>query len=451
MKNKKILTIVIIVLTMLLSSCAGKEPNDIAYVVALGIDSADNNNLKITIQYANTTHISGGSEGGKAGSEIVDNIVLEAPNIYGAIGVANSIVSKTFSLSHAKLIVFSEEVAKKGIGDIVGSISRSEEVRPDVFLAVTQGEASKYLNSVTPEMEVNPAQYYQTIYAQHNVGGVEMGQEKDFFFSIETKDYDSVLPIAGESESGGAGESGGSGGESESKGSSGNSGGENESSGEGSSEGSGDSKSQENIKQKDAAINDKLFDYKMKNYTGGETAIQKKNKSEVAGLAVFKEDKMVCTIGSVEDKMFKIIYGNSDYNFITYFSRQSPEKPVTVRAVQEKIPKYDIDLENKKVNIELFIESDLYCMPAHYNIESNLEEFEKTVEEDMNKTFTQFMNDFLHKYDCDIFRLKERSKNKFLTIGEYEEFKKTVDFREFEFNVKTNFKIRRTGLIMKEQ
>ncbi len=82
--------------------------------MALGIDKGDNDNFDITIQYANTTQISGGSseEGGKNGSQIVENITVEAPTIYSAVGLANHIVSKTFSLSHAKLIVFSQEIAE---------------------------------------------------------------------------------------------------------------------------------------------------------------------------------------------------------------------------------------------------------------------------------------------------------------------------------------------------
>ena len=62
-----IITIIVVVLTTLLTGCTGKEPNEIAYVVALGIDSTDDDNYKITIQYANTTQISGGASesGGK--------------------------------------------------------------------------------------------------------------------------------------------------------------------------------------------------------------------------------------------------------------------------------------------------------------------------------------------------------------------------------------------------
>ena len=194
-----IITIIVVVLTTLLTGCTGKEPNEIAYVVALGIDSTDDDNYKITIQYANTTQISGGASesGGKAGSEIVDNVTIEAPNIYAGVGLANNIVSKSFSMSHAKLIVFSKEIAEKGVKDMIETLVRSEEIRPDVFIAVANTTANDYLTSVNPEMEVNPAQYYQLIYQKNQLVGIPDGQLREFFTGLYTDNYDSILPVAG--------------------------------------------------------------------------------------------------------------------------------------------------------------------------------------------------------------------------------------------------------------
>ena len=194
-----IITIIVVVLTTLLTGCTGKEPNEIAYVVALGIDSTDDDNYKITIQYANTTQISGGASesGGKAGSEIVDNVTIEAPNIYAGVGLANNIVSKSFSMSHAKLIVFSKEMAEKGVKDMIETLVRSEEIRPDVFIAVANTTANDYLTSVNPEMEVNPAQYYQLIYQKNQLVGIPDGQLREFFTGLYTDNYDSILPVSG--------------------------------------------------------------------------------------------------------------------------------------------------------------------------------------------------------------------------------------------------------------
>ena len=441
-----IMTIIIVISSFTLTGCGGKEPNEIAYVVALGIDSSENDNYKVTIQYANPTQISGGAseEGGKSGSEIVENIVVEAPNIYSAIGLANHIVSKTFSLAHAKIIVFSQEVARKGLKDITETFVRSEELRPDVYLAVAVESANEYLTSVKPVMEVNPAKYYQLIYDKNNLMGIPEGVAKNFFFGIETKDYDSLLPAAGVI----SGESDGQGGSSESSGSSDN-GTEGSGSSGGGSEGSS-SEPQENSKQQAAPLNESGFEYKMRSYVGGQAAIEFKNKSEAMGSAIFDGDKMVGVIGSVETEIFKLLVGDYKYSYITLYNDKTPEEPVTVKSIQEKRPKYNIDTDNKKIDVELFIEGDVYSLPSDYNIESDIENFEKSSGKYIEEACEKFMSGFLKSYNCDIFRLNERCKKKFLTNAEYDEFKNNIDYRDFDINVKANFKIRRTGLVIRE-
>ena len=147
-----------------LSGCFGNEPNEVAYIVALGFDKAENEtDYKITIQFAKPTQISGGAseEGGKGGSDIIENITVEAPNIYAGLNVANHVMSKKFSLFHTKLFVFSEEIARNGVEDLLETMARSEEIRSDIYITVALGEANKYLMEVKPVVELNPARYYQ--------------------------------------------------------------------------------------------------------------------------------------------------------------------------------------------------------------------------------------------------------------------------------------------------
>lgn len=437
-----ILTIIIVISSFTLTGCVGKEPNEIAYVVALGIDKGEDDNFNITIQYANTNQISGGSseEGGKNGSQIVDNIAVEAPNLYSAMGLANHILSKTFSLSHAKLIVFSQEVAKEGLNNIVETFIRSEELRPDVYLAVAFDSANKYLTSVNPVMDVNPAKYYQMIYDKNTLIGIPDGVAKNFFFSVKTEEYDCLLPLAGVIS---GSESGGSGGSSSENGSDkGDSGGSESGSAEDSSK---------NEKQKDAPINNKKFEYRMKNYIGGQAAIEQENKSEAMGSAVFEDDKMVGILGSIETEMFKLLIGDYNYSYLTLYNEKTPDEPVTIKAIKERRPKYKIDKDEKKIYVELFIEGDIYSLPANYSIEEDIETFEKNSGEYIEDAGKEFMKQFMEKYDSDIFRLKEKAKREFLINQEYEEFKKTVNFKEYDIDIKANFKIRRTGLVVREK
>ena len=449
-----------IVLSLTLCGCVGKEPNEIAYIVALGIDAIEDNNYEITIQYANPTEISGGEEGGKAGSSIIENISVQAPNIYAAVGLANRIVSKTFYLSHAKIIVVSKEVAEKGLKDITETFIRSDDLRPDIYLAVSLDGANKYLSSVQPAMEVNPAKYYQLIYDKNSFMGIPVGSSKDFFFGIETGDFDSFLPIAGVIGNGGNNEESSSDGGESSGGGTKEEGGLSgagvleEGSGEGAADGgdsSDENSSEENSKQKYAPENDRGFEYGMKDYIGGQAAIELKNKSESMGCAVFSGDKMIGTIGSIETQMFKLLMGDYNYSYITLLNEQTPDDPVTVKTTQGKLPEYDIDIENKTINVELFLEGDVSSLPADYNIENDIKGFEENASKFIGEDCAKFMSDFIKTYDSDTFRLKERCKSKFLTNEEYDKFKESADFRDYSVNVKVNFKIRRTGLVMREE
>lgn len=453
-----ILTTIMIISSFTVAGCAGKEPNEIAYVVALGIDKGPDDNYKITIQYANPTQISGGGseEGGKSGSKIVENIVVEAPNIYSAVGIANNIISKSFSLAHAKLIIFSEEIAEQGLKDIVETFIRSDEIRPDIYLAVAVDGASEYLTSINPAMEINPVQYYQQIFNKSSVMNVPEGVANNFFYSIETNDFDCTLPIAGiiesDSENGGQEQSGenssggGSSGGEESTGGEESSGG-----GEGGSSGGSSESSQlkENSKHNEAPVNEEGFEYKMRSYIDGESAVMAKNKSEAMGSAVFEGDKMVGMFGSIEIDMLKMLIGSYKSSYFTFYNETTPQTPITVKCIQERRPEYDIDIENKKINIKLFIDGDVYSLPADYNIEENIGDFEKNSEKYIEESCKSFMTDFLKKYKSDIFRLKQKTKLQFLTNEEYEDYKNHVDFSEYEINIKANFDIRRTGLVVR--
>ena len=154
-------------------------------------------NYNFTFQIAKPTQISGGaSEQGGSGGEIVQNITVEAPTIYAGIDNANFIVSKILSLSHIKLFVFSEEISKEGLKDLTEALTRSEEIRPNVYLAVAIGSAKQYLESVTPSLEINPAKYYDAKFSKSGNGNLVKCTNDKFYFYLKSKGKNAVLPLA---------------------------------------------------------------------------------------------------------------------------------------------------------------------------------------------------------------------------------------------------------------
>ena len=90
-----------------------RKIDNLAYVLALGIDVGEKSKMKVSAQFTKSASVSPGSG---TSAEDIDNIVLvsgEADSIFSAINLLNSYIGKEINLSHCSLIIFSEEFAKQ--------------------------------------------------------------------------------------------------------------------------------------------------------------------------------------------------------------------------------------------------------------------------------------------------------------------------------------------------
>ncbi len=480
---KFIKLILITALILPLGGCFGSEPNDIAYIVALGFDKSENDtNYKLTIQFAKPTQISGGAseEGGKGGPDIIENITVEAPNIYAGINIANHIVSKKFSLFHTKLFVFSQEIAQEGVGDLLETMSRSEEIRPDVYIAVALGTASDYLRAVKPVVELNPAKYYQLSFDKNDSAGYPRCTLQDFYV-LENIDYsDIAVPLAGvinsdssEMKSGeGMSESGNAGESTKSKSSENESGNadinsenrgnerginiseipkeqssEDESGSEQESTGSVGEKNKNNA---DAPMNESGFEYKIKNYLAGQTAVEEENKSEVMGMAVFTKQQMTGVLGGTDSVLYNILNGDYKGSYVTFYNNKNPENPITVKIIQIKKPHTNLNIKNKTIDIKLFLESNFYSLSSGYVLEEDIENFERSASEEIRKASVNFIKNVRDEYGADILGLGLKAKRSFLTNQSFSDYNWRERFKEYDINVNVDFKVRRNGLTLRK-
>ena len=111
MNNKlNILFVIIILVSFTISGYYSKQDiNDLAYVVAIGIDKGENNDLKISFQLSIPSKNASSSESSASPDTVIDTI--ECSSIESGISLANGYVSKKINLSHCKVLVISEEVA----------------------------------------------------------------------------------------------------------------------------------------------------------------------------------------------------------------------------------------------------------------------------------------------------------------------------------------------------
>ena len=415
----------LIVFCLFLSSCYdNREPNDIAYATAIGIDKGNEKNYNITIQYAKPYNISGGENGG-SGKDIMSSVTVEAPDIYSAIGLGNHIISKSFDLSHLRLFVFSKDIAKDGISDFIETISRSKEIRPNVFTAVADGKASEYLSKASPSVDINPAKYYQLIYGKNDYRAIPESYSQDLYFYINLPEKNSVLPLAAVPEN------------AESKGN-----------GEGAEE--TEEKDKPNPEHKDAPEENDPYEYTVHNYKAGEVEVYSNSNSEVSGGAVFKGDKMVGELGLIDAQIYNMLTENVSRNYISFKTDKS-DRLVTVLLDKEDRTKISYNKKTHTSKISLKLGADFVSLPDDYIAEKDIEDFEKLARKAVKGEVEKFIRKTQDVYNSDIVGFGLFAKSKFLTRDNFEKFDWEQKYPSMNIDADIELNVRRTGLTQREE
>ncbi len=185
---KKLLLFLLVLGTMLLTACFdSREVDNMVYVVAIGADEDEFGQLSYTFQYALPLNISKGSSGDE---EPLQCETVKGADIYTAMDSFNRIISKEITLSHLKLIAFSENLAVKGLERFKTGILSNVEILPSACVVITKDKAEDYLKNSFSSLELNPAKYYNFAFDEKNSPFIEAFYLKSFF---EKSDY--VIPL----------------------------------------------------------------------------------------------------------------------------------------------------------------------------------------------------------------------------------------------------------------
>lgn len=156
MMRKHVLLLICLLLLLTATGCwSRKELNELAIVLAMGIDKAGEE-LRVSIQVVEPEQVSSQKGGGGARSAITTyNIV--APTITEALRKITIEMPRKPFLAHLRVLVISEDLAKEGINKILDGISRDNQFRTDFYIIVTKGSSAIDVLSINTELEKLPA------------------------------------------------------------------------------------------------------------------------------------------------------------------------------------------------------------------------------------------------------------------------------------------------------
>ena len=186
-KIRKIFAIFILTLLLIISTSnyyGIKGIDNLAYVVAIGLDVGNEEELKLSLQISVPNNVeSGSSSSSQSSSVVIDSI--ECPSINTGITLFNSYLGKEVNLSHCKVLVISEELAYDGIQEYLYTLTNDIEFRTDSNIIISKCDAKTYLEYSAPVLDKVSARYYEIAPSSSEYTGyTESITCNEFFSSI---------------------------------------------------------------------------------------------------------------------------------------------------------------------------------------------------------------------------------------------------------------------------
>lgn len=386
--------IILISLLCVLTGCYdANELDDLAYVIAIGIDKGASKTLQVTFQIAIPVNISG--ESSSPGKETSTLLTIDADSVYEAVSLANAQISKEVNLSQNKMVVFSEELAKDGLEGYINPFVTNKEIRPRTSVVVCKSTSREFLSTITPVLETNPARYLDLILSSHSYSGYNIGTELVDFYWNEQSPY--VEPIAILAEI--------------------------------SDNNSGNSKDSNSSSQE----------------------VNENPTPKFSGIAVFSGAKMIGELKEDEIIPHRILTNSlQPVNFALPDIKET-DKITTVTLSQISKSKIKLNLENNipKINIVANIHAQLVTSgsPTDYFENENRYQLAKKIEDELSKLIYSYLTKCCKELKTDITGFGKNLRPKYLTLGELEKIDWENIYPNSKFTVNVHVDLNTTQIV----
>lgn len=426
MKKLSLIMCLVLLSIMIFTGCTedSTEIDDQVYTLVIGADKGVNNKVRVTVQFP--VYKSGGDgasaapkkssgsdgEGGKEDTGEVNGTIVqtvEAPTLLEAINLLNTSTSRSISLVQIKQVVFSEKLAKEGIGRYLEPLARFRETRRMMQVVICRGNAEDFIKenktlvgeSLSKAMELmltesNDTGFFPNATFHNFYLGMVNPYSMPYAVYAGLNDF-TKLPELGE-------------------------------------------------EQEESSLKTKY------DVPPGEIPRKGDLKREFFGTAVFDGDKMVGNLTSYETRYFLMITGDFKRGFFTIPDKENPDLGILLDARLGRKPQIKAYFKNGKpvIDVNITIECDLGSIQGRENYEkldkvNDLNRYiEKIIQKDISKTIEKTQKE----WGTDIFGFGGYIARNFGTVTEFEKYNWKEHYRETKVNVDVSVNVRRTGGIM---
>ena len=389
-----IILVLLIFVTAFSSSYVSLRIDNLAFVVALGIDVADNNNLKVSFEF---TDIGSVSENGSASesSSVINTVV--SSSLDSAISMMNGFISKQLSLSHCKLIIFSEEFAQRGVSHEIYTLINNPQIRPSTNIVISKIDAESYIKYSEPALEHLESKYYEIFPSSSKYTGYTVNATiGDFFNGLVCETCEPFAILGGINDS---------------------------------------SNSNSNASSNNAEA------------ISNATTLTGKRLTENIGVAVFKDDKLVGELNAIETLSFLLLKNSVDSFEVSIPNPNTQEEEnIDIYLYHDVDTKINLDITNgaphAKIDINLTGKISSVSKNSDYDDNNQLSTISNSVNNYLESIISSYLYRTSREFNSDINNIGRHGRSQFLTLNDYENFDWLENYKNctFEVNVDTNVK-----------
>lgn len=377
-----------------------KEIEEQAYIMAIGLDKAEEGKVEVTFLSSNP-EVGATTTGGNTNEPPSEIVSFVANDFVSARDTANAFIAKQLSFHHTRTLVVSEELARsEEFIKYLYSTLRDRQLRREMNIVVSLEKAKDFLRDNKPLMETRPHKYFQFMLDRSVETGLSPNSDVHRFLQITEGDADLFLAMYATA-----------------------------------------SKNQD--------------DNKVENedeYYAGQIDKEGGNPTQIIGAAVFKEGKMIGKLTGEQTRISLLLDNSSvaESMLVTYPDPLHEDYRISLRLIKKEDTeiKMDVDSNPQKIRVFLPLSFELLAIPSleDYIIEKKKQKLlENFFEETLERKLEEFITLTQTEFKANPFYWSLVARREFLTNAGYTNFDFMKSYPNMQIEVDVQIRLAEFG------
>ncbi len=417
------------------SSYISESIDHLDYVIAIGVDSIENSdNFEYSFEFANISSFS--ENASPEDSQPIINKV-SAPSISGAINILNSYVGKQVNLSHCKVIIFSDEVAQKGLLPQIASLMNDTQIRPTVNVLISEVTASQYIEGSASSLEKVLTKYYDIFPTSSEYTGYTSNVILGELYDNLINENIGAVAILGRTVKSNKEQ------------------GQNQEQEQSSDQSQGQNQEQEQSSDQSQGQNQSNSESGHKNISEitsqGQSILEGDRGTENIGLCVLKNAKDIGHLTAMETLCYSMLIDEVDnfYVRLDYPYNNSEKIDLSINALSSTEISIDTNKENPIIKIKLNLTGETLngLNSLNYADTNVLNNINNNLKQYLSNEILNYLNKTSKEFKVDINGFYKKARKHFLTLKDFKNYNWAQKYENAEFDVEINSDIISSRLI----